>query len=56
MSCEVLSLISNEPVLDSTLRSLIFQRIYPSRRFLPAKVRAFVDFLAARFAGSRGWA
>jgi len=30
--------------------------VYPSRRFLPAKVRAFVDFLAARFAGSRGWA
>jgi DNA-binding transcriptional LysR family regulator len=29
--------------------------VYPSRRYLPAKVRAFVDFLAERFAGSRGW-
>jgi DNA-binding transcriptional LysR family regulator len=24
--------------------------VYPSRRHLPAKVRAFVDFLAERFA------
>jgi DNA-binding transcriptional LysR family regulator len=30
--------------------------VYPSRRFLPAKVRAFVDFLVERFAGAKGWA
>jgi DNA-binding transcriptional LysR family regulator len=29
--------------------------VYPSRRFLPAKVRAFVDFLAERFTGMKGW-
>jgi DNA-binding transcriptional LysR family regulator len=29
---------------------------YPSRRHLSMKVRAFVDFLAARFAGSAEWA
>jgi DNA-binding transcriptional LysR family regulator len=27
--------------------------VYPSRRHLAAKVRVFVDFLAARFAGAR---
>lgn len=27
--------------------------VYPSRRFLPAKVRLFVDFLAERFAGAK---
>lgn len=30
--------------------------VYPSRRFLPVKVRAFVDFLVERFAGTKGWA
>ena len=30
--------------------------VYPSRRFLPAKVRAVVDFLVERFAGAKGWA
>lgn len=30
--------------------------VYPSRRFLPAKVRAFVDFLVERFTGTKGWA
>jgi DNA-binding transcriptional LysR family regulator len=29
--------------------------LYPHRRHLPAKVRAFVDFLAARFAPSYDW-
>lgn len=29
--------------------------VYPSRRFLPAKVRAFVDFLAERFTGTKDW-
>jgi DNA-binding transcriptional LysR family regulator len=29
--------------------------VYPSRRHLSAKVRAFVDFLAARFAGTPPW-
>jgi DNA-binding transcriptional LysR family regulator len=27
--------------------------VYPSRRFLPAKVRAFVDFLAGRFSSAK---
>ena len=30
--------------------------VYPSRRFLPVKVRAFVDFLVERFTGEKGWA
>ena len=30
--------------------------VYPSRRFLPAKVRVFVDFLVERFTGTKGWA
>jgi DNA-binding transcriptional LysR family regulator len=30
--------------------------VYPSRRHLSAKVRAFVDFLAARFAAAEPWA
>jgi len=30
--------------------------VYPSRRFLPAKVRAFVDFLVERVTGAKGWA
>lgn len=29
--------------------------VYPSRRFLPAKVRSFVDFLAERFTGTKAW-
>jgi DNA-binding transcriptional LysR family regulator len=29
--------------------------VYPSRRFLPAKVRAFVDFLAEGFTGMKSW-
>lgn len=29
--------------------------VYPSRRFLPAKVRGFVDFLTERFTGMKGW-
>lgn len=29
--------------------------VYPSRRHLSAKVRSFVDFLAARFAGAPDW-
>ena len=28
--------------------------VYPSRRFLPAKVRAFVDFLVEQFTGTKG--
>jgi len=30
--------------------------VYPSRRHLSAKVRVFVDFLIARFAGEAPWA
>jgi DNA-binding transcriptional LysR family regulator len=45
------------PVLGSfEAPALPIYAVYPSRRFLPAKVRAFVDFLADRFAGMKGWA
>jgi DNA-binding transcriptional LysR family regulator len=30
--------------------------VFPSRRFLPAKIRAFVDFLIEQFSGMKGWA
>jgi DNA-binding transcriptional LysR family regulator len=30
--------------------------VYPSRRFLPAKVRALVDFLVERFTTMKDWA
>jgi len=30
--------------------------VYPSRRFLPVKIRAFVDFLVERFSGMKNWA
>ena len=29
--------------------------IHPSRRLVPTKVRSFIDFLAARFAGTPSW-
>lgn len=29
--------------------------VYPSRRFLPVKIRAFVDFLVERFSGMKSW-
>jgi DNA-binding transcriptional LysR family regulator len=29
--------------------------VYPSRRHLSAKVRAFIDFLVARFAADPAW-
>lgn len=45
------------PVLASfEAPALPIYAVYPSRRFLPAKVRAFVDFLAERFTGAKGWA
>lgn len=45
------------PVLKSfEAPALPVYAVYPSRRHLPAKVRAFVDFLAERFASTKGWA
>ena len=45
------------PVLEAfEAPTLPIYAVYPSRRFLPAKVRAFVDFLVARFAAMKGWA
>lgn len=45
------------PVLESfDPPALPIYAVYPSRRFLPAKVRAFVDFLAERFTAGNGWA
>jgi len=36
-------------------RELSIYAVYPERRHLPAKVRAFVDFLVATFAGQPYW-
>lgn len=36
-------------------RQLSIYAVYPERRYLPAKVRAFVDFLVATFAGQPYW-
>ena len=45
------------PVLESfEAPALPIYAVYPSRRFLPAKVRAFVDFLVERFTGRKEWA
>jgi DNA-binding transcriptional LysR family regulator len=41
---------------DYTPPAIDIYAAYPSRRHLSMKVRAFVDFLAARFAGTREWA
>ena len=35
--------------------SLAVYTIYPSRRYLPGKVRAFVDFLAEAWRGQPAW-
>lgn len=44
------------PLLESYATPVLpIYAVYPSRRFLPAKVRVFVDFLAERFAGQTGW-
>lgn len=44
------------PVLEAfEAPALPIYAVYPSRRFLPVKVRAFVDFLVERFAGMKGW-
>ncbi len=43
-----------KPVLTDFRRGEIgIYAVYPNRRHLPAKLRAFVDFLAARFQGAR---
>lgn len=45
------------PVLESfEAPAMPIYAVYPSRRFLPAKVRVFVDFLVERFTGTKGWA
>jgi DNA-binding transcriptional LysR family regulator len=40
---------------DYTLPRAPIAAVYPSRRHLSAKVRTFVDFLAARFAHEQAW-
>lgn len=40
---------------DYTLPRSPIAAVYPSRRHLSAKVRAFVDFLAARYASEQPW-
>jgi len=43
------------PILETfEAPALPIYAVYPSRRFLAAKVRAFVDFLAERFTGAKG--
>lgn len=44
------------PLLEEyALPSLMVYAVYPSRRHLPARVRAFVDFLAAAWGGTPPW-
>ncbi len=40
---------------DYSPPDLTINAVYPSRRFLSAKVRSFVDFLAESFAGEPAW-
>ncbi|RPE80164.1 LysR family transcriptional regulator [Vulcaniibacterium tengchongense] len=40
---------------DWQLPALSLHAVMPERRYVPAKVRAFVDFLAARWAAQPGW-
>ena len=40
---------------EYTSREVGIYVVYPSRRYLPAKARAFIDFLAERFASDPGW-
>ena len=45
-----------QPILtDWGAPSLDLWTVYPHRRFLPRKVRLFVDFLADAFAGEVPW-
>jgi len=42
------------PLLESfEVPAVSIYAVYPSRRFLPAKVRVFVEFLAERYAGAK---
>lgn len=38
-----------------TIEELGVYAIFPEKRYLPGKVRAFIDFLAAHFVASPGW-
>ncbi|MRW83489.1 LysR family transcriptional regulator [Pseudoduganella sp. FT26W] len=40
---------------DCVAEELTVQAIYPSARYLPSKVRSFVDYVAAAFAGDPRW-
>jgi DNA-binding transcriptional LysR family regulator len=40
---------------DYTAASVPIHAVYPSRRHLSAKVRSFIDFIAARFAAEPAW-
>ena len=45
-----------EPVLtDYRWRKLMAYAVYPANRYLPARVRAFIDFLATRFGDDPYW-
>jgi DNA-binding transcriptional LysR family regulator len=41
---------------DWTLPELGIHAVYPSRRYLPAKVRAFIEFFGSKYQGEAGWA
>jgi DNA-binding transcriptional LysR family regulator len=44
-------------VLVSPLRSNLFiYALHPAARYVPVKVRAFIDFLVERFASRSSWA
>jgi DNA-binding transcriptional LysR family regulator len=40
---------------DCVAEELALQAIYPSSRYLPSKVRSFIDHAATAFAGDPGW-
>ncbi len=40
---------------DCVAEQLVVQAVYPSARYLPSKVRSFVDYLANAFAGEPRW-
>jgi DNA-binding transcriptional LysR family regulator len=40
---------------DCVAEELTVQAVYPSSRYLPSKVRSFIDYVAAAFAGDPQW-
>ena len=58
------SFIAHAQLRDGSLRSIMTKHrapelsvyaLYPPTRYVPLKVRAFIDFLVTRFAGRPSW-